>query len=251
LQRIYINLKHEIMKRISFAIFFACCTLALAAQDAIRVNYQGARPTITDFAWAYLFSDEDDEDECDQEATAGIELALSNYRQGLPQEEGTTLTVDEKNGYILYEWKYENTLVRIEMCYWNESDQKHKLFAYNYMCYDNGRYSPGQYDGLTFYRYDNATKTMRYTSDPGVDAAQKATPPSVMVSFSLPRSGKDIVMTRWMSSGTKQQQALKWNGHGFSAQKPETETQAKNDDIDYSSGPEYNQDLRELVDEKD
>ena len=28
------------MKRLSLAIMFVCCTLAMAAQDAIRVNYQ-------------------------------------------------------------------------------------------------------------------------------------------------------------------------------------------------------------------
>ena len=237
-----------------FAIVFACCTMTVAAQRTIRVNCQGANPTISDFVTAILaptYGEDGEEDE----SMNGIRYAWECYRKGKPQHEGVTFTLDQKNGFACYEYREVEEgvefIARIEMCYWNEADQKHKLFAYNYMCYDNGRYSPGQYDGLTFYRYDNATKTMRYTSDPGVDAAQKATPPSVMVSFSLPRSGKDIVMTRWMSSGTKQQQALKWNGHGFSAQKPETETQAKNDDIDYSSGPEYNQDLRELVDEKD
>ena len=35
------------MKRLSLAIVFVCCTLAVAAQgDGFRVNYQGAKPTI-------------------------------------------------------------------------------------------------------------------------------------------------------------------------------------------------------------
>ena len=51
----------------------------------------------------YLFSEEEDEEECDREATAGQKQALMNYREGLPQKEGVTFTVDEKNGYILYE----------------------------------------------------------------------------------------------------------------------------------------------------
>jgi len=197
------------MKRISFAIIFACCTLALAAQDAIRVNYQGARPTIIDFAWAYLFSDEDDEDECDQEATAGIEQALSNYRQGLPQEEGTTLTVDKKNGYILYEWKYENTMVRIEMCYWNESDKKHKLFAYSSWFYEDGKPGLGQYDGLTFYRYTNSTKKMTMCEAPGFDVEYYNT------TYTLPRVGKNIIVNKWDDKGKKTQKTLKWNGRKF------------------------------------
>ena len=52
------------MKRISLAIMFALCTLSVAAQDVIRVNYKGAKPTISDFAWAllsnYVWDEEDD-----------------------------------------------------------------------------------------------------------------------------------------------------------------------------------------------
>ena len=44
------------MKRLSLAIIFACCTLAMAAQEGFRVDYQGARPTIKDFVNAYLTS---------------------------------------------------------------------------------------------------------------------------------------------------------------------------------------------------
>ena len=199
------------MKRISLAIIFACCTLALAAQDAIKVDYKGARPTILDFAWAYLFSDEDDEDECDQEATAGIEQALSRYCEGLPQEEGVTLTIDERNGYILYEDRQEGGvyMVRTEMCYWNESDQKHKLFAYNSWLYENGKPCGGQYDGLTFYRYTNATKKMSMCDAPGIDVEY------FNITYTLPRVGKDIIVNKWDDNGKKTQKTLKWNGRRF------------------------------------
>ena len=40
------------MKRLFLAIISACLTLTLAAQGGIRVNYQGANPTIGDYAWA-------------------------------------------------------------------------------------------------------------------------------------------------------------------------------------------------------
>ena len=205
-------------KTVLLAIIFACFTLSMAAQRTVRVNYQGAKPTISDFINAFLtptYGEDGEEDE----SMNGIRHAWECYCKGLPQHEGVTFTLDAKNGFACYEYREVEEgvefIARIEMCYWNEADQKHKLFAYNYMCYDDGRYSPGQYDGLTFYRYDNATKTMRYTSDPGVDAALAATAPSVMVSFSLPRSGKDIVMTRWIPNGLKHTQTLKWNGHGF------------------------------------
>ena len=52
------------MKRLSLAIVFACCTLTVAAQEeGFRVNYQGAKPTIKDFAKAYITSLLNPEDE--------------------------------------------------------------------------------------------------------------------------------------------------------------------------------------------
>lgn len=200
------------MKRLSLSIILICCTLALAAQDAIRVDYKGAKPTITDFAWAFLFSDEDEEEECDQEATAGIEQAMTLYRQGLPQEKGVTFTVDEKNGYILYEDRYEdsNDMVKIEMCYWNEADGKHKLFAYSTWYYNDGKPGLGQYDGLIFFRYNNATKKMTMCDAPGFDVEYNNT------TYTLPRTGKDIIVTKWDDKGKKTQKTLKWNGHRFS-----------------------------------
>ena len=199
------------MKRISLAIMLALCTLSMAAQDVIRVDYKGAKPTIIDFAWAFLFSEEEDEDECDQEATAGQKEALDNYRKGLPQRDGVTLTVDERNGYILYEWKddEDDYTVKTEMCYWNEADGKHKLFAYNSWLYKNGVPAGGQYDGLIFYRYTNATKKMVMCDAPGFETEYFGT------SYILPRNGKDIIVNKWDDNGKKTQKTLKWNGRRF------------------------------------
>ncbi|MCR4853281.1 MAG: hypothetical protein K5893_06810 [Prevotella sp.] len=201
------------MKRIAFTIVLTCCTLVMAAQDAIRVNYSGTKPTITDFAWAYLFFDEENEEECDQEATADVENALMRYRQGLQQENGAKLIVDEKNGYILYEWYYDHTgsMKRVEMCYWNEADGKHKLFAYSSWYYENGKPGQGQYDCLTFYRYNNATKKMSMIETPGFDVEYLET------TYTLPRVGKDIIVNKW-KNGKKLQKTLKWKGRRFSLQ---------------------------------
>ena len=112
------------MKRIALVIFFVSCSLMLAAQDGIKVNYQGEKPTIIDFAWAFLSVD-NGEDELEGEADESfnaIKQAWIRHREGLPQEENETLTIDEKNGFVLYEWRYEENLLRIEMCFWNESD---------------------------------------------------------------------------------------------------------------------------------
>ena len=140
------------MKRSLLAIIYICCTLGAAAQNAIRVNYQGARPTISDFLSAYFSARDDDEEECEtDESTNAAAYAWEQHRKSLPQDENVTLTIDERNGYVVYECRQENNLLKVEACYWNEADGKHKLFAYNIACFTDGKYDPGQYDRLEFF----------------------------------------------------------------------------------------------------
>lgn len=206
------------MKKVSLTFFLICCTLMMAAQDSpIKVNYRGATPTISDFVWAYLceiVKDGDDVD-CDNESERAFKNAWIRHRKGQPQEENVTLTVDEKNGYVCYESRYEEHLLKVEACYWNEADKKHKLFALNVACFKDGIYNPGQFDGIAFYRYTNATKKMFETEDVGFETTLM-TDDGAWRSFALPRSGKDIVETNWWTeTGKQKQRTLKWNGRRF------------------------------------
>lgn len=209
------------MKRTSFAIIFACLTLTMVAQDAIRVKYKGAKPNISDFAWAYLsdYVYDEDEDCCLDEVRNGVKQAWLLHLKGAQQKEGETLTVDDKNGYAVFEHnsEYESVkdLCRVEMCYWNETDGKHCLFAYNVGCYTNGKYSPGQFDGIQFYRYNKATKKMTQYEVPGFGPAI-TTEDGAYISYTLPRTGKNIIVTYWYDNGTKKQKILKWTGRKFS-----------------------------------
>lgn len=202
------------MKREFLAIVLGCCTLALVAQDGIKVNYKGANPTISDFVTAFVSTHDnvDEEDCCDDEAFNAICNVWDRYHKGIPLEEGETLTIDEKNGFVVYESKSEyesvENVVRMEMCYWNESDGKHKLFAYSVWCFMDGKPSTGQFDGITFYRYDNATKRMSVCDPPGFEVHYFDT------SYALPRTGKDIIVTSWDDNG-KKERTLKWDGHRF------------------------------------
>ena len=86
------------MKRLSLAIILACCTLAVAAQeDGFRVNYQGAKPTIKDFALAYITSLISEAEECDEEGMSlyeNLQDAIKCQAKGLPLESNSTLTID-------------------------------------------------------------------------------------------------------------------------------------------------------------
>ena len=202
------------MRKLSLAIILACFTLAVVAQEGFRVDYQGTRPTIKDFVKAYLTSILSEEvEECEAEGLGiyeSLQRAITNKEKGLPLDEGETLTIDTKNGFLVYEQKWEDHLLRLEMCYWNESDGKHKLFADNNWSYRNGKPILGQFDGLSFYRYDNAKKVMERCNTPGFDVEYSNK------SYTLPRTGKDITVTTWEDNGKNTQKTLKWNGHGFS-----------------------------------
>ena len=125
-----------------------------------------------------------------------------------------TLTIDQKNGFVLYESREDDYLFRIEMCYWNESDKKHKLLAFNIVSFLDGKYSPGQFDGITFYRYDNASRTMSICYDAGFEV-EYGTEDGAMISYALPRTGKDITVTYWYDTSSRQK-TLSWNGSKFS-----------------------------------
>jgi len=197
------------MKKILLAIVFAYCTLA--AQDSIRVNFKGASPSINDFAWALLSSTNNEED-CTDEAMNALKQAWIQHRKGKALSNGETLSIDSKNGFVIYENTQDNHQLRIEMCYWNETDKKHKLFAYNITSFVNGKYEPGQFDGITFYRYNNASKKMALTQDIGFERQYDTG--GAWVSYTLPRSSKDITETTWLEKETKQK-TLKWNGRQF------------------------------------
>lgn len=138
------------MKRIASALILGFVALTLAAQEGIKVKYTGANPTISDFAWAVMTENDDDEDADMDESMNALKQAWIRNRDGMPQEEGVTLSIDQKNGFVLYESRQDESLLRIELCYWNESDKKHKLIAYNVACFMDGKYNAGQYDGLRF-----------------------------------------------------------------------------------------------------
>ncbi len=196
------------MKRKTLAILFAFFALAMVAQNGIKVNYKGAKPTISDFAWAYL-SAMDDEDECGMEAINAFREAFIKHRKGQPQNKGEKFIIDEKNGFIVYETKYEGIVDRKEMCYWNEADGKHKLFVFNNMnTLENGKPIFTELSDITFYRYNNATKKMVLCDAPGFKVDYGS-------AYALPRIGKDIVVTKWTDNGKKTQKTLKWNGRRF------------------------------------
>lgn len=188
---------------------FTCFAMLLAAQTGLRVKFQGPKPTVTDFAWTLCNWYANLEETGDKPSNIILQ-ALKQQRKGLPLEEGAILDIDEKNGYLLYEQRYNNVVIRMEMCYWNEADGRHKLFAFNDLASTHdGRLIVTETSGITFWRYNNKTKRMTYCDPPGFDVDFSSM-------YALPRIGKDIVVTAMNDDGTvKSVQTLKWNGRKF------------------------------------
>ncbi len=189
--------------------------MAVMAQETIKVKYQGAKPTISDFAWSYLSVAALDDDGCINEADHAFKQAWVKQRNGKKLDKGETLTIDKNNGYVCFESRHEEHRLKIEMCYWNESDGKHKLVAYNVLSFRDGNYEPGQYDGIVFYRYNNATKKMTMCSVPGFNRVYDVED-GATIYFDLPRTGKDITVN-YMNYNTKKvkPKTLKWTGRKF------------------------------------
>lgn len=129
----------------------------------ITVEYKGTSPGIVDMVTSLL-------------NTEGAMLmdsgdffdAWDHYLRHEPQEPGSEIIVDEKNGYVYMENTFQDEFegetregkVFYEMCYWNCADGKHKLFAMTCNSMINGRYVEGQTTGLSVELYENARHIM-------------------------------------------------------------------------------------------
>jgi hypothetical protein len=173
------------------------------------VPFRGKQPTIIDFV--------DDRFRGDDlgEALGELSDMWKLYRQGKALPKGKSFIVDVKNGYVRYDSKYDDQDWQyMEFCVWNFADGQHKLVAYNNDYYHEGKPILGQYTGLEFYVYDNATHRIKPVYAPDLGAEIDVPGGETVVTHSLPRYGKDLVYTIHKSAGTIQK-TLTWNGSKF------------------------------------
>ena len=174
----------------------------------IRVDFKGASPNVKDFVSALLSGNDLGE------SLNGMKQSWDMYRNGMKLIPGESFIVDVQNGYVGYVSEDEENRQVIECCYWNYADKKHKLVAFSNDFFQDGQAIAGQYTGIDFYIYDNASHTMKlaYAQDLGLEF--DAPPGSHATSHALPRQGKTIVYTFHTPSGRIQKQ-MTWNGSKF------------------------------------
>lgn len=209
------------------------------------VQYKGKAPSIVDFVTCLQDPEEH------PEFFGDFYDAWQRHLRGRSPGPHERLTVDRRHGYVFYECRYpddeHDERGCMEYCFWNCADGKHKIVAQSvYFLYD-GEASPGQYDGVQFFLYDNDTHVMKHLLPEGLgidlswgvtwdynddntvtlydlDASQ----PRLMsradfdqwlvkrpyAVYRLPRQGKDIAVTIY-TAGRQEQRRLVWDGWKF------------------------------------
>ena len=174
----------------------------------IVVNFKGQSPNVKDFVSAIISQDEMGE------GWGSIKENWKLYRNGMKLMPGCEFIVDTQNGYLGFTETDDNERQVIECCYWNYTDKKQKLVAISNDIFENGVPVAGQFSGLTFYKYDSATRKMKlaYAQDLGLEF--EAPPGTSIAAHALPRQGKTIVYTFHTPSG-KIEKRMTWNGNKF------------------------------------
>ena len=125
---------------------------------------------------------------------------------------------DVQNGYVGYvsvdsDEDGERRQV-IECCVWNYADKMHKLLAISNDLVLNGKPEAGQYTGITVYKYNNASRTMKVIPAQDLGVTLDTPPGTTVTSHALPRQGKTAVFTYYIPLG-KIEKRLKWDGSYF------------------------------------
>lgn len=174
----------------------------------ITVRFKGTQPNVKDFVTALLAPNETDE------SRNGLRQAWDFYKNGMKQIPGDDLIVDVQNGYVGYVSEDETSRQVIECCCWNYADRRHKLVAITNDLYMDGKAVVGQFTGITFYKYDNATRQMKVVYDDELGINLEAPSGTDATSHALPRQGKTIVYSYYTPSG-KVEKRLTWDGSKF------------------------------------
>ena len=177
----------------------------------IPVSFKGAQPNVKDFVDALLSRNT-------EESMNGLREAWGFYKNGMKQMPGDDLIVDVQNGYVGYvsvdSDEDGDRREVIECCFWNYADKKHKLVAITNDFYQNGKAIEGQYTGITFYKYDNASHTMKVIPADDLGVTLNTPPGTTVTVHALPRQGKTTVFTYYIPLG-KIEKRLTWNGSHF------------------------------------
>ena len=221
---------------------------------AIPVKYQGQKPIINDFINAYF--GEESEDELSGYLSDLWHRYLKN--EPLDKNEKVTVDSKNgfasfEKVYPPDEYDTEGSRLLVEMCYWNSTDGNHKIFAESVQHFHGNRAIETEFSGISFGIYNNATRMITYVNqyEMGIEVKTGMEGLGVIVdkgeyflinhetnerkpiteeqyknwwneypivTYSLPRVGKDITAVINNRPEGKKEVVVKWNGLRFDVQ---------------------------------
>jgi hypothetical protein len=174
------------------------------------VNYQGKKPTISDFFVAITTMEDPGEWQI------YLKERWTEYRRGEKYE--GRFTVNNSRGYLRYDEEETKAdgVVRTgfsEFCYWICDDNRHYIVAETYNTFENGVAIDGQYGGITMFLFDTRTRRMMMVPDHHFGLER----PEIngIICYSLPSEGKDITATVYDTEKGEYKIVYVWNGNGF------------------------------------
>lgn len=186
------------------------------------VKFAGQKPTISDFVNAWIG------DEPEDELTGQLYEMWQNFKKNKPLDKNRKVTVDAKNGFATFEITYpadndyKGGKTVVEMVYWNCSDNKHKIFAVSTKQWDNGKAVQTEFGGVYFGIYNNETHKIHYNNgvqslgfDKAIKTGKEGTDEYPVITYDLPRVGKDIKAIIHYDDGTTKELLIKWTGMKF------------------------------------
>ena len=220
---------------------------------SITVKYQGQKPIINDFINAWLGEPEDELSGMLYEMWHNY---LNN--KPLDKTEKVTLDAKNgfasfEAVYPPDEYNTEGGKLIVEMCYWNSSDGNHKIFASSVQQFQGDRAILTEFGGITFGIYNNTTHKMMFVNADvmGIEVVTGMEFLGVsvengeyilndyetgerkpiteeqynnwwneypVVTYNLPRVGKDITAVINNRPEGKKEVIVKWNGQRFDVQ---------------------------------
>ena len=189
------------------------------------VKFAGQKPTINDFVSTYIG------DEPEDELTGQLYYMWQNFKKHKPLDKNRKVTDDARNGFATFEITYpadndyKGGKTVVEMVYWNCSDNMHKIFAVSTKQWDNEKPVQTEFGGVYFGIYNNDTHKIHYNNgvqslgfDKTIKTGKEGTDEYPVITYDLPRVGKDIKAIINYDNGSKKEVLIKWTGMKFDIQ---------------------------------
>ncbi len=177
--------------------------------EEITVKYKGKNPLVTDFMEAVLALNNT------VPFYKDTRFVWDGWKKGHISK-GRSINVDEKNGCVKYNSNpvvSDENIFLFELSRWNYSDSKHLLIVTNLDVRRSVRSVDSGEGGLTFYRYDIASKKMKRVRLSVLGDSPSIPSDATDVHYHLSCDGESIIDYEYLSGSVIR--SLSWDGEKF------------------------------------